>query len=161
MIVFLTALALAGAQATPSPAPAAPSPEAEELGRQVALNGVFANLFPVVGKKEIEELVARHPELNAADKDKLRTIGNGWIDATLAAMAGVMGREYARAMSVDDMKAMIAFARSDAGKHWQAAEPAVITAVIKQLDGKDFKGEVIADFCRQTGKLCPDAAGKE
>ena len=159
MIAILTAWALASAQT--APAPAAPPPEAAELGREVALNGVFANLFPMIGKKKIEELIASHPELTAADRDALRKVGDGWIVATLAAMSGVMGGEYARTMSVDDMKAMLAFARSDAGKHWQAAEPGAITAVMKQLDGVDFEGEVSAQFCRDTGKLCPGAATKK
>ncbi len=159
MIAMLTALALASAQTAPAPA-AKPSPEAAELGREVALNGVFANLFPIVGKQKIEALIASHPELTAADQAALRKAGDSWIVATLAAMSGVMGDEYARTMSIDDMKAMLAFARSDAGKHWQAAEPGAIAAVARQLDGKDFEGEVTAQFCRDTGKLCAGAAKK-
>jgi hypothetical protein len=168
MTPILFILAAAGLQTTAPPAPAptpapvsapapaaAPSAEAEALGVEVAKSGLFVTLLPAMTPKEIDDIVKEHPELTAADKDALRAAGDAETKAVLDKLVGVMGHEYAKSMSVEDMKAVIAFGRSEASKRWHAAEPAAMAASLKQLDGFDFKARVSARLCKSNGKLCP------
>ena len=53
-------------------AAAQPSPEALKLGRQLAETGTLATILPMVQQKETQELVAAHPELSSAEKERLR-----------------------------------------------------------------------------------------
>lgn len=145
------------AQAAPPPPP---TPEAEALGAEVARNGVLAIFLPVLAGKEVEEIIAQHPDLTAADKETLRATGRAEADAVLAKAVVTIGHQYALTMSIPDMQAVIAFNRSDAAKRWRAAEPGAIMAAAKALDGVDFKSAVAKDFCAKTGKLCPGSAKK-
>jgi len=154
MITMLLA-AMLGAQAVP-----APSAEAEALGAELARNGVLATLLPTLAMKETEDLIGQHPELTPADKDLLRKQGKAQAEAVIARVAGAIGHQYALSMSIDDMKAVIAFNASGPARKWRGAEPSAIIAATRALDGFDFKAAVAQDFCKATGKLCPGPAKK-
>ena len=48
-----------------------------------------------------------------------------------------------------------AFWKSPAGQGYRASIPAVIAATVQSVGDMDFKGDVIAAYCKETGKLCP------
>jgi hypothetical protein len=52
------------------------------------------------------------------------------------------------------MHGIVAFQKSRAGQAYRGAIPAVIAATVQSVGDMDFKGDVLAAYCRQTGKLC-------
>ncbi len=134
--MLLTALALAFAQtapAAPAPAPApaaAPSAEAMALGTRLARAGLLAAIAPALIERDISELAAE--------------------DRVIAAL----GREYAARLSVEDLRALVAFHESPAAGRLRAAEPQVLVAAMSQLGTIDVKKDIAAAFCRETRKLC-------
>ncbi|THD37879.1 MAG: DUF2059 domain-containing protein [Sphingomonas sp.] len=143
------------AQSQPAPAP---SPEAETLGRRVADTGTLAALLPLVVAKDTEEMLAEHPELDAAGKAKLRAIAADTAKTAVDRMLGVVGHQYALRLSVEDLKALVAFNQSAAAKASRAAEPQVIVATMQTIDGFDLKKEAWAAYCRSPGITCPAPA---
>ena len=135
-------------------AAAQPSPEALRLGRKLAETGTLASLLPLIQQKETEELVADHPELSAAEKAKLRAtaqrIYQGGRDRLMQAEA----QAYAKRLSIRDLRAAVAFQSSTAGRRTRAAIPGVIGDTMKSVGSMDFKGDVRAAYCKDTGKLC-------
>jgi hypothetical protein len=63
-------------------------------------------------------------------------------------------RAYAEKLSIGDLRAIAAFQKSRAGRRYKAAIPGVVMQTMKAVGGMDFKADVTAAFCRQTGKLC-------
>ena len=55
---------------------------------------------------------------------------------------------------VPDLRGIVAFQRSRAGQAYRGAIPAVIAATVESVGDMDFKGDVLAAYCKQTGKLC-------
>ncbi|MGN6820138.1 MAG: DUF2059 domain-containing protein [Sphingomonas sp.] len=152
-IAILMAMVLAGGQATAVP-PAAPSAEAEALGVKLAANGVLAILLPTMTDREIGEIADAHPELSAAENDQWLATGRRIADDAVARAATRIGHQYAMTLSLDDLRALVAFNASPPAQHWRAAEPAAIMTAAQALDGFDFKGTLTAEFCKATGKLC-------
>jgi hypothetical protein len=64
------------------------------------------------------------------------------------------GRAYAAELSIDDLRALVAHAESDAAKRMRAAQPKVIAATMQSVGGIDYKKDVLAAFCAKTGKAC-------
>lgn len=131
-----------------------PSTEALRLGKELAQHGTLAALLPLMKAKEVEELVAAHPELDDAGKAKLRTTADQVFEIGRDRILGATGAAYARMMTVSDLKAAVAFYRSPAGRRFQAALPNVIAGAAKDMGKLDFKGDVLAAYCKETGKLC-------
>lgn len=135
-------------------AAAAPSAEAEALGRRLAETGTLSALLPLAARKETEELIAAHPELDDADKAALRAVAaetaRGGMDKAVAAS----GHAYAAALPIEDLKALVAFNESAAARRYRAAQPQAIAATMQALAGLDFKKDVMAAFCARTGKGC-------
>ena len=165
--MLLTALALAFAQAAPAPAapaPAAPAPapapaaapsaEAMALGTRLARAGLLAAIAPALIERDISELAAEDDRLTAAERARLaevgREVGRAGIDRVIAAL----GREYAARLSVEDLRALVAFHESPAADRLRAAEPQVLVAAMSQLGTIDVKKDIAAAFCRETRKLC-------
>ena len=155
MIAMLMAAALAGgAQAAATPAPSA---EAEALGLEVAHSGALASTLPMLEKKEVADIVAAHPELTAGDQLKLTAVADRVYQEQAERLTMAIGHEYATALSVEDLRAIAAFTKSDAGRHYRDVVPHMVAVVSKLLGGFDFKGETLKAFCAQTGKACPPA----
>jgi len=159
MIVTMMAIMLAGGQA--AAAPPAPSAEAETLGVTLARGGMLAILLPQLAAKDVEDLIAHHPDLSAADRDQLRAAARRILEARSAQLMTLIGHQYALSLSLDDLKTLTAFNASPAAQHWRAAEPGAIMAAAKALDGYDFKGQLAAEFCKESGKLCEGEPGKK
>ena len=134
---------------------AIPTPEAEALGRRLAATGALETLLPAVAAKETEDLIAQHPELSEAERQTLRATGRE-VAATLRdRLVDAFGPEYAATLSVEDLRALVAFAESPAARHYRDAEPGVLTRAAPKLGGIDFGGTLRKSFCAKTGKLCP------
>ena len=136
---------------------AAPTPtaEAEQLGRRLADTGVLATVLPLMSRQQTEELVAAHPELSDADKATLRITAGDVAKAGIDRLLAAKGHAYATALSVDDLRVLVAAAGSTAAQHLRAANPQVIAATMQAAGKVDFKGEALAAFCAKTGKACP------
>lgn len=133
---------------------AQPSTEALRLGRQLAETGTLATVLPLVQHKETEELVAAHPELSAAGKDLLRSTAQAVYRQGRDRLMQAEAESYARTLSISDLRSAVAFQNSPSGKRYRAAIPQVIADTMRQLGRMDFKGDVLAAYCRETGKLC-------
>lgn len=144
---LLLALALLAAPA------ADPTPEALALGVRLAETGSIAALLPTIVAKEREELVGEHPDWSDADKAALRTTADAVATTGIRRLMDAIGRAYAEKLSIDDLRALVAFNESPAAQRWRAATPAVMG---EALAGSkfDFKADVRAAFCKQTGKGC-------
>ncbi|PAX07802.1 hypothetical protein [Sphingomonas lenta] len=137
-------------------AQAAPSAEALSLGEEVARSGTLASIAPAIAAKDTEDLVAEHPELSEGERAELRKVGASTFAAGSARLYAAMGEEYARRLSIEDMRAVLAFNRSPAAARYRAAElPAIAAAQAKMGRDMDLKNGIRTAYCKQTGKLCP------
>lgn len=134
---------------------AAPSAEAETLGRRLAATGAIETLLPAIATKETEEVIVQHPELSEADRQSLRATTGEVVRAMGDRLAATMGHEYAAALSVKDLRALVTFAGSPAARRYRAAIPGVTMRGLGKLGSVDFKGELARAFCAKSGKLCP------
>jgi hypothetical protein len=135
-------------------AAAAPSAEALALGRQIAEAGTLSSFVELVQAKETDELVESHPEFSDTDKAKLRAVAMSVYQSGRERLMQATARAYAERLSVADMRDVVAFQKSRAGQSYRGAIPAVIAATVQSVGEMDFKGDVIAAYCKQTGKLC-------
>ena len=145
VIAFLLAGAAAAAQ---------PSAEAQRLGRELANHGTLAALLPMMKAKEVDELIAVHPELGPADKAKLRQVAERTFEQGRQRIISATGRAYAQRLSVADLRRLVAFYRTPAAGRFQAALPSMIGETVAGLGKMDFKGDVVAAYCKETGRLC-------
>lgn len=135
---------------------AAASPEALDLGRDLARSGFLATLGPLQTGKETEDLIKDHPELSAVEQDKLRAIAKQKAEELSARVIEVEAKAYAESLAIGDLRVLAAHAKSPAALHQRAAMPKIIGATVGSLSGLDYKGSVIAAFCAETGKACPE-----
>ncbi len=135
-------------------AAAAPTPEALNLGRQLAEQGTLASLLPLIQAKETEELLAAHPELSRDEKAALKAVAERVFQTGRGRLMEATGRAYAERLSVRDLRLLVAFHKTGAARRFQTATPQAIAATLQSVGKLDFKADVAAAFCRQTGKLC-------
>jgi hypothetical protein len=135
-------------------AAAQPSPEALKLGRQLAETGTLATILPMVQQKETQELVAAHPELSSAEKERLRATAKTVYEQGRERLMKAEAQAYATRLSIPDLRTVVAFQRRPEGKRYRQAIPGVITDTMQRLGRMDFKGDVLAAYCKETGKLC-------
>jgi hypothetical protein len=163
--ITMAFLAAATAAATPAPTPApglpgdtiltaTPDPAAEALGRELAGTGTLAALAPLQARAETEELIAAHPELTPTDQAQLRALAAKTAAAGTERLLGALGHAYAMRLSKADLAAAVAFERSPAAQRMRAAVPFTIAATMQAVGKMDFKADVRAAFCKDTGKLC-------
>jgi hypothetical protein len=132
-----------------------PSPEALALGLEMSETGMLATLLPILEADATEKLVAEYPELSDADKAKLRDTAHRTAAQGRTKMLEADGRAYAEQLSIEDLRALVAFARTDAAKHYRDAMPKIAASTMASVGPMDFKSDVIAAYCKETGKLCP------
>lgn len=144
-IALLIAAAAAAAQ---------PSPDAMDYARQVASHGVLVEIARLQTRSEVEGMIKDHPELTETERGRLRTLGQekaqSLVDSAIEAEAKALATE----LSVDDLRALAAFATSPAAEHQRAALPKVMASTVGSLGKVDYAGGVRAAFCAETGKLC-------
>jgi hypothetical protein len=145
MVILLLAAAAGAAQ---------PSPEAMKLGRQLAESGTLATLLPMIQGKETDELVAAHPELSATDQAKLRATAQRVYATGRERLMQAEAQAYAARLGLPDLRAVATFQATAAGKRYRAAIPGVIGDTMKLVGKIDFKADVVAAYCKETGKLC-------
>lgn len=138
---------------------AAPAVDGErlELGKRLARTGTLATLLPLMAQKETEEMVAGQPGLTADEQAKLRAAARAAFERRSAELLDAEGAAYAKALSADDLRTLVAAAESAAGKRQRAALPQVIMGTMAAMQGVDFKGETLRAFCAETGKGCTPA----
>ena len=141
-------IALAAAMLAP------PSAEAEALGRRLAATGSLETLLPVVTAKETEEIAAQHAELSEPERQLLRETGKEVAEAMRERLLDAVGHEYAAALSLADLRALVAAAETPAARRYRAAIPGVTMRALGRVGKVDFAGELAAAFCAKTGKLC-------
>ncbi len=131
------------------------SPEAIKLGEELASYGTLATLGPIMTAKEAEDLVAAHPELTKAEQDNLRATAKKEADQLRAKAITVEGKAFAETLSLQDLRTLAEFARSDAARRQREAMPKIIVGTMKGLGNVDYKANVLAAYCRDYKKLCP------
>ena len=134
---------------------ATPSAEAERLGVEVAKTGTLATLLPIVTAKEIDEIIADHPELNNMEKADLRGTAMRGANETRDRLMTLTGHAYASRLSGADLRAILAFEATSAGRAYRAAIPSAIIETMQGAGKIDFKKDAIAAYCAETGKACP------
>ena len=152
MIAML--LATAAPAAAPAPLPT-PSAEAEALGAELSRLGLLASVLPTLVQKQADEIVAAHPELSDPDKAALRAAVVAAAQTGFDKLYAAIGHGYAQALSVADLRAVVAYERSAPAAHYNAAVLGVMLQSVKAVQGYDLKKESVAAFCARTGKLCP------
>lgn len=128
--------------------------QAEALGREIAENGMLANLLPLVAQRDTEELVAAHPELSAAEQGQLRATSARIFAAGRDRLLTATARAYAQRMSLAQLRRVVAFYRTPAARALREATPAAMIETMQAVAGIDLKRDVQAAFCRDTGRLC-------
>lgn len=130
-----------------------PSPEALALGRRLAETGSIAALLPTIVAKEREELVAEHPDWSDTDKAALRATAEQVAKAGTERLMEAIGRAYAEKLSIDDLRALVAFNESPPAQRWRATMPVVMGEALG-ASKFDFKADVRKAVCAKTGKGC-------
>ena len=146
-------LALLLQAAAPAPAPP-PSAEAVEWGTRLARSGTFSRIGPMVAEQQTGDVIKAHPELTPAEQAELRSLSRTTLTSGMDRIAAAMGAGYARAMPLADIKAVVAFQESAAGRSYRAAEPQAVAAAMSGMGQMDFRGDMLKAFCAKTGKLC-------
>jgi hypothetical protein len=131
-----------------------PSAEAEALGVRAAQTGTLAALLPSIAGKERDDLLAAHADWSDADKASLRETADGVARAALDRLTAAIGHGYATRLSVEDLRALVAFNESDAGRHWRAATPGAVMEAIAAVGQLNLGADTRAAFCKKAGKLC-------
>lgn len=141
--MIIVAMVLAGAQVAAAPAVTA----AEALGRQVAETGTLASLLPLLAAKDTDELVAQHPELTPADQAALRRTAAATLDAAKARLFGAEAKAYAAALTLAELRAIVAWQTGPTAARLRIAQPKAIAAAMGAMQGFDLKKETWAAFC--------------
>ncbi|MBA3810931.1 MAG: DUF2059 domain-containing protein [Caulobacteraceae bacterium] len=152
--IFFLILAFVGSTSVLA-APAPPENDALALGRQLADTGDFQALLKTGAEVQIGELQRDTPGLSAADKEQVARIGRATMEAARARIVEKLGAVYARAFGLPDLKAMVAFFASPAGKAYAGRYATTLPELAKTLQGFDFKRETLRAVCSETRKACP------
>jgi hypothetical protein len=144
------AQAPAAASAAPAPLPAAQA----ALGRRLAELGDFNAMIGAMGHAEIEGMAANMPDLTDAERARLRQVGERVLASGRARILGALGDAYGRHFTADQLRAIIAFLESPAGRAYVGALPQLLPEIAAATQGVDLGRDVRAAFCRETGKLC-------
>lgn len=134
-------------------APAASS-EADQLGVRLARTSGLAAIAPALIEKDLAELTREDASLGTEEKERLLGIGRAEAQIGLERVMQAIGSRYARRLSLEDLRVLVAHGESPAAARWRAAEPFVVTEAMSSLGEMDLKRKVAAEFCRTSGKLC-------
>jgi hypothetical protein len=144
------ALLLILAQAAASSIP----PEAHDLGLRLARTSGLAAIAPALIEKDLAELAKEEPALTPAERQQLMTLGRAEARAGLEKIMQAIGSGYARHLSVEDLRILVAHGESPAADRWRKVEPVVVAGAVGALESMDLKKNVAAEFCREARKLC-------
>ena len=130
------------------------SADAERLGRELAASGSLEVILPAIAAKETDEVIAEHSELTPKERELLRQTGQRVASEGREKLINAFGHQYALALNVADLRSLVAFNRTAAAQHYHQVMPAVTLAGVASLGKMDFKADLAAAFCSETGKLC-------
>jgi hypothetical protein len=147
-------LALASPAFAADPAPVCDSTEA--CARIVAEHGMLATIGPMQMQADIKSLIDDNPGLTPEEQEQIRVLGRAKGEALVERAIAAEAGSYAKALSLADLQAMASYVKSDAAAHAREAMPMIMSDVMQQMGKVDFKGEVRAEFCEASGKLCTD-----
>lgn len=139
-------------------AAAAPNTEQQRLGLELAKLGSIASMLPAIELEQTDQLLDEHPELGTRERLALRRIAHRVAVQGMDRLIEAEGRGYAERMSLEDLRAAVTFAKSPAGRRMHAAEPAIARTTLLAMRGYDYKREVMAGLCSETGKGCASHA---
>lgn len=137
---------------------AAPTAEQQQLGRELAQLGSVAAMLPAIELEQTDQLLDDHRELRTRERLALRRIAHRVAVEGMERLIAAEGRGYAERLSVEDLRAAVAFARSPAGRRMHAAEPAVARTTLLAMRGYNYKREVMSALCADTGEGCKSPA---
>jgi hypothetical protein len=140
--------------APPAAAPAALPAAQAALGRRLAELGDFNAIVGAMGHAEIEAMATGTPDLTAAERARLRQVGEGVLASGRARMLAIVGDIYGRHFTAGPLRAIIAFLESPPGRAYVGALPQLLPRIAMAMQGVDLRRDVRAAFCRETGKLC-------
>jgi len=124
------------------------------LGRRLAAAGDFNAIVGAMGAAEVERIARETPGLGDAERARLREIGRATLAAGRARLLDRVGAIYARHFTAAQLRGIVAFLESPAGRAYTGALPALLPEIAAAMQGRDLGGEIRAAFCRETGKLC-------
>ena len=152
-LAFVASLA-AAQPPTPPPAAPNPGPARAALGRRLAADGDFAAITRAMGEAEVEAMARDTPGLDAAERARLRATGLAVLAEVHARILARVGEAYARHFTLAELRAVVGFLESPAGRAYVGALPQLLPQIAAAVHGVDLGGEIRARFCRETGKLC-------
>jgi len=131
-----------------------PGPEQAALGRRLAAAGDFNAIIGAMGAAEVERIAREAPDLSDAERARLREIGSATLAAGRARLLDRVGAIYARHFTARQLRAIVRFLESPAGRSYVGALPRLLPEIAQAMQGVDLGAEIRAAFCRETGKLC-------
>lgn len=136
-----------------APATAA-STEALDLARVVAANGTAATVAPIIARKETADLIAAHPELTAAEQDRLRATARTVFADSLRRQVETEAEAFAAELSIEDLRVLAAHVQTQANRDLRAKMPAILHRTASTAGALNFGRDLARAFCADTGKLC-------
>lgn len=132
----------------------APSHEAQRLGEQLAAQGSFGSILGAMGTQQTEELVKDIPDATPVEQERMRRLATARLAELRARTDAKVGAIYARHYKLSELRAIMRFYASPAGLALRRETIATLPEIAAALQGIDFKADVRAAFCKETGKLC-------
>ena len=133
----------------------APDGERQALARRLAAAGDFNAIIGAMGAAEVEQLARDAPGLTDAERARLREVGRQTLQAGRERLLAAVATIYAGHYSVEQLREIVAFFESPAGRAYTSAVPTTLPQIAAAAGGVDLGGDIRAAFCRETGKLCP------
>ena len=130
------------------------------LGRRLAAAGDFNAIIGAMGAAEVERIARETPELSEAERARLREIGRATLAVARIRLLDTVGAIYARHFTAAQLRAIVAFLESPAGRAYTGALPALLPEIAAAMQGRDLAADIRAAFCRETGKLCAPPAAR-
>jgi hypothetical protein len=145
-MIFM-AMMLAGAE---------PSAEALALGRRISERGTLATLLTVGEKKDGMELAARNPGMSEADTAALAETTRRIYAEAREQFLTADAKSLATQLSIEDLRALDAFAATPAAQHLHDKMPAIIIGTLSQIGKIELGATIRADYCkgREKQPLC-------
>lgn len=102
----------------------------------------------------IDQLLGMYIDLPQANRSKLRAIALDVAGRPHKAFYDRTGELYARELSVEDLRYIIAASRNPAFRRFRELTGMTFLKADKKIDYPDWMSLVTARFCKETGELC-------
>jgi hypothetical protein len=141
----------------PDAGPMIPESEHAELAARLARTGEFNAIVGAAGAAEIARMARETPGLSDAERERLRAVGARTLERMRDRLRIRAADAYFRHFAIADLREIVAFFDSPAGRAYTAAIPAILPDLAAAMQGDDLGAEIRGDFCRETGRLCATA----